>query len=119
MSNPDPGSRLSHEPEPVKQCARLQKLAHFAFGQEVLRKVTNVIQPLNDRGTATAFYCVHSITGSITNFSSMAQMLGSGRKFYGVQAPTNKRNAEFAGSIELISRYYVERPQCPTHNDCV
>jgi thioesterase domain-containing protein len=107
LSNQDAGSRLSYEP--IGQCAHMQQLGHFAFGREVLRKVTNVIQPLNDRGTGTAFYCVHSITGSITDFRSMAQMLGSERKFYGVQAPTKKRNAEFPDSIESISRYYVER----------
>jgi thioesterase domain-containing protein len=87
----------------------MQELAHFAFGREVLRKVTSVIQPLNDRGIGTAFYCVHAVTGSITDFRFMAQMLGPERKFYGIQAPTKKRNAEFPASIESISRYYVER----------
>lgn len=38
----------------------------------------------------------------------MAQMLGAARNFYGIQAPTKKRNAEFPSSIEKISRYYVE-----------
>jgi thioesterase domain-containing protein len=109
MSKPDPTSTLLSEVEPVDQCAHMKKLAHFAFGQEVLRKVTNVIQPLNDRGSGPAFYCVHSITGAITDFRYMAQMLGPGQKFYGIQTPTKKRNAEFAGSIESISRYYVER----------
>jgi thioesterase domain-containing protein len=109
MSNSNPTSKLSPEVETVNKCANMKKLAHFAFGREVLRKVTDVIQPLNDRGTGTAFYCVHSITGSITDFRFMAQMLGPGRKFYGIQTPTQKRNAEFAGSIESISQYYVER----------
>jgi pimeloyl-ACP methyl ester carboxylesterase len=36
-------------------------------------------------------------------------MLDPGQKFYGIQTPTKKRTAEFAGSIESISRYYVER----------
>jgi hypothetical protein len=65
MSKSDPTSTLWSEVEPVDQCAHMKKLAHFAFGQEVLRKVTNVIQPLNDRGSGPAFYCVHPITGSI------------------------------------------------------
>ena len=87
----------------------MKELAGIAFGREVLRHVTDAIQPLNDRGTGTAFYCVHSITGSITDFRFMAQMLGATQNFYGIQAPTNKRNAEFPSSIESISRYYVER----------
>ena len=107
MSKPDPNNKRA--PELVSQDAHMNKLAGIAFGKEVLRKVTNVIQPLNDRGTGTAFYCVHSITGSITDFRVMAQMLGAERNFYGIQAPTAKRNAEFPTSIESISRYYVER----------
>ncbi len=107
MSKPDPGYK--HAPELTNQNARMNKLAGVAFGSEVLRKVTNVILPLNDRGTGTAFYCVHSITGSITDFCVMARMLGAEQKFYGIQAPTKKRNAEFPSSIESISRYYVER----------
>jgi thioesterase domain-containing protein len=109
MSSPDPASRLAQERAPVEQCAHMKKLANAAFGREVLRKVTNVIQPLNDRGTGPAFFCVHSITGSVTDFRFMAQMLGPRQKFYGIQAPTRMRNAEFAGSIESMSRYYVER----------
>jgi thioesterase domain-containing protein len=34
-------------------------------------------------------------------------MLGPKQKFYGIQAPTDKRNAEFVSSIESISQYYV------------
>jgi len=109
MSNPDPGSRLSHELELVDHCSHMKKLAQVVFGREVLRKVTDVIQPLNDRGAGTAFYCVHSVTGSVTDFRFMAQMLGPEQRFYGIQAPTKKRNAEFPSSIEKIGRYYVER----------
>jgi thioesterase domain-containing protein len=108
MSKPD-DPHNKRAPELVSQDARMNELAGVAFGREVLRNITNVIQPLNDRGTGTAFYCVHSITGSITDFRFMAQMLGAERKFYGIQTPTEKRNAEFPSSIESISRYYVER----------
>jgi thioesterase domain-containing protein len=101
--------RRKRTPEFIGQDARMKKLAGVAFGREVLRHVTDVIQPLNDQGAGTAFYCVHSITGSITDFRFMAQMLGATQSFYGIQAPTNKRTAEFPSSIESISRYYVER----------
>jgi thioesterase domain-containing protein len=94
--------------EPVDDCARMNKLAHAAFGREVLRKVSDVILPLNDTGTGPAFYCVHPITGAATNFRVMAQMLGSKQRFYGIQTPTKKRTAEFASSIEAIGEFYVE-----------
>jgi thioesterase domain-containing protein len=89
--------------------ANLKRLAHAGFGREVLRKVTDSILPLNDLGTGVPFYCVHSITGVATNFSSMAQCMGPRQKFYGIQTPTAKRNAAFPSSIEAVSRHYVNR----------
>jgi thioesterase domain-containing protein len=89
-------------------CPRIDQLAHAAFGKEVLRKVTNVIMPINDIGTGPAFYCVHSITGMATNLHILAKMLGPQQRFYGIQTPTTKRNAAFACSIESISQYYVD-----------
>jgi thioesterase domain-containing protein len=88
--------------------AHMNALANAAFGREVLRKVTDVILPLNDRGTGSAFYCVHDLTGMATGFRFMAQMLGPKQRFYGIQVPTKKRNAEFASSIESISQYYAD-----------
>jgi thioesterase domain-containing protein len=93
----------------VDENARMNALANAAFAREVRRKVTDVILPLNDNGTGPAFYCVHSITGAATGFCPMAKMLGPKQRFFGIQTPTNKRNAEFASSIETISRYYVDR----------
>jgi hypothetical protein len=87
---------------------RLKSLANAGFAKEALRKVTDVILPLNDSGTGPAFYCVHDITGIATGFRFIAEMLGPRQRFYGIQAPTKKRNAEFASSIESISQYYVD-----------
>jgi thioesterase domain-containing protein len=39
----------------------------------------------------------------------MAEMLGPSCKFYGIQAPTAKRNAAFAASIEHMSQFYANR----------
>jgi thioesterase domain-containing protein len=94
--------------EPVDAYARMNKLANAAFVAEALRKVTDVIVPLNDSGTASAFYCVHCLTGAATGFRFMAQMLGPQHRFYCIQTPTKKRNAEFVSSIESISQYYVD-----------
>jgi thioesterase domain-containing protein len=88
--------------------ARMKNLANVAFVREALRMVTDVIVPLNDSGPGPAFYCVHCITGVAASFRSMARMLGPQQRFYGIQAPTSKRNAEFASSIESVSRHYVD-----------
>jgi pimeloyl-ACP methyl ester carboxylesterase len=93
---------------PVDPCARINQLANAAFTREVLRKVNDVILPLNDRGSGPAFYCIHSITGAATDFRFMAQMLGPNQRFFGIQTPTTKRNAEFPISVESISEYYVD-----------
>src|SRR6185312_17447326 len=95
--------------QPVDPYARISQLTQAAFTSEVLRKVNDVILPLNDRGSGPAFYCVHSIAGAATDFRFMAHMLGPNQRFYGIQTPTKKRNAEFPISIESISEYYVDR----------
>jgi hypothetical protein len=86
----------------------MEVLARAAFIKEALRKVPDVILPLNDSGTGTPIYCVHCVTGVATGFRFMAQMLGPQQRFYGIQTPTQKRNAGFASSIESISQYYVD-----------
>jgi len=88
---------------------RMNKLAQVAFGREALRRVVDVILPLNDSGAGIALYCVHPITGVATNFRFLAQMLGPGRRLFGIQTPTAKRNVEFPCSIESIGQYYVDR----------
>jgi thioesterase domain-containing protein len=88
--------------------ARMEALINLAFKREVTRKVTDVIAPLNDIGSGPPFYCVHSIGGTVTEFQHLVRMLGPKQKFYGIQVPTDKRNAEFARSIEEMSKYYVD-----------
>jgi hypothetical protein len=34
--------------------------------------------------------------------------LGQNKRLYGIQAPTDKRNAEFVSSIKSISQHYVD-----------
>ena len=87
--------------------ARMEQLINLAFHREVTRRITDVILPLNDRGLGPPFYCVHAIGGVAADFRHMARMLGPEQPFYGIQAPTDKRNAEFVSSIESISQYYV------------
>jgi hypothetical protein len=71
----------SAEPEKTSQCqARMEELINLAFKREVIRKVTNVILPLNDVGCGPAFYCVHAIGGVAADFRHMARMLGPEQK---------------------------------------
>ncbi len=88
--------------------SRMETLIGLAFKREVIRKVSNVIAPLNDVGSGASFYCVHSIGGGATEFQYLARMLGPNQRFYAIQAPTKRRNAEFAGSIQAMSSYYVD-----------
>jgi thioesterase domain-containing protein len=63
--------------------------------------------PLNDAGSGPPFYCVHGILGAATGFREMVRMLGPDQNCYGVQAPTDKRTAKFAGSIREMSEHYA------------
>jgi thioesterase domain-containing protein len=85
----------------------MEDLINRAFKREVIRKVTDVIVPLNDIGSGPAFYCVHSIGGGVTEFQYLVRRLGPDQQFYGIQAPTNRRNAELGRSIKAMSRHYV------------
>jgi thioesterase domain-containing protein len=93
----------------IAGASRVRELANIAFGREVTRKVVDAILPLNDVGNGPSFYCVHSVTGCATDFSSMAEMLDPSCKFYGIQAPTIKRNAGFGASIEHMGQFYANR----------
>lgn len=88
---------------------RIERLANVAFFREATRKVVDVILPLSDVGDGPAFYCVHSVTGVATNFRELAQQLSPTHRFYGIQAPTAKRNSAFAASIEQVGRFYANR----------
>jgi thioesterase domain-containing protein len=97
------------EPENTSQIgARMETLINLAFKREVIRKVKDVILPLNDAGSGPSLYCVHSIVGVGAEYRDLARMLGPRQNFYSIQAPTDKRNAEFARSIKSMSQYYVE-----------
>jgi thioesterase domain-containing protein len=87
---------------------RMEALINIAFKREIVRNVKDVILPLNDIGFGPPFYCVHSLGGAATEFRDLARMLGPKQNLYGIQAPTNKRSAEFGGSIREMSRYYAD-----------
>jgi thioesterase domain-containing protein len=86
---------------------RMEALINAAFRREITRRVTDVILPLNDIGTGSPFYCVHSIAGVATEFQHLVRMLGPSQNFYGIQVPSTRRNAQFA-SIKEMSKSYVD-----------
>ena len=94
--------------ENAQSRARMEALINSAFKREVIRNVTDVVLPLNDVGAGPSFYCVHAMAGAATVLQHMVRMLGSKQNFYGIQVPTNRRNAEFAKSIKEMSRCYVD-----------
>ena len=87
--------------------SRIKTLIAAAFGREALNKATQVIVPFNDVGEGVPFYCLHSVTGSATDFRDLALMLGPKQKFFGIQTPSAQRTAAFASSIEAMSASYV------------
>ena len=99
---------LSNKPENTAQNrARMEVLINSAFKREVIRRVVDVILPLNDIGDGPPFYCIHAVAGVATEFQYLVRMLGPNQKFYAIQVPTAMRNADLARSIEEMSKYYV------------
>jgi thioesterase domain-containing protein len=73
----------------------------------VARKSSS-ITALTNGATGPAFYGIHCLFGGVTHFWPLARLLGTEQKFYGVQAPIEKLNANFAASIESMARYYAD-----------
>jgi thioesterase domain-containing protein len=88
------------------------------------RNSDRVIVPINDSalnidGSTPAFYCVHSISGSVGDFYDFARRLDPAVRFYGIQAPPLQiQDVKFGSSIESIADCYVNalikfQPQGP------
>jgi thioesterase domain-containing protein/acyl carrier protein len=71
-------------------------------------KELSVIVPFNDQGEGPPLYLVHSVGGEVASFRHLAFLLGPEIRFYGIQAPPEQQNAEFAVSIEAVARHYVD-----------
>jgi len=65
--------------ETVQSRARMEALINSAFKREVVRKVTDVIVPLNDAGIGPSFYCVHSIGGGALSSNIWRGCLGQNK----------------------------------------
>ena len=74
----------------------------------LVAKNAKTIVPLGGKGDGTPLYCVHSISGEVTSFNRMAEKVGTDRRIYGIQAPSDKMSAEFASSVPALASHYVE-----------
>src|SRR5580704_16063245 len=74
----------------------------------LIAKRGSTIVPLAGNGGGSPFYCVHSIGGDVTTFRQLAQMLGTERRVYGIQAPRDKLGPDFAQSIHAVAVYYAD-----------
>jgi thioesterase domain-containing protein len=66
------------------------------------------IVPFSEEGNGLALYCVHSITGDVSSFNDLARALGKEQRFYGIQVPRNRMNADLAASIEEVARQHLQ-----------
>jgi thioesterase domain-containing protein len=88
---------------------KMQALIHRAVWNEALGKVAHPILPLSEGiEERPPFYCVHALSGAGSILGELARLLGPEQPFFGIQAPTQKRTAAFAASIEGIAKYYVD-----------
>jgi thioesterase domain-containing protein len=88
-------------------------IASQALFSCVSRKAKRIFIPLNevhDDIEREPIFFVHSISGAAgTDFFDLAARIGSGHKFYGVQAPRGHfKDPTFGGSIESIAELYAE-----------
>jgi thioesterase domain-containing protein len=97
--------------------------AHTAPGGQVASSVlfsrasrnsSKVILPLNESAvhaddSRPKLYCVHPISGAITDFVVLARLLEPEVQVFGIQAPPKKMlEPDFANSIESMAQQYVE-----------
>jgi phthiocerol/phenolphthiocerol synthesis type-I polyketide synthase D len=94
--------------------APVDRAATIVLFSQASRRSARVILPLNNRAldnksSGPAFYCVHSTSGTVSDFLPMARLLDSEVRFFGVQAPPKKiQEPGFARSIPAVAQHYVE-----------
>lgn len=95
----------------ASQAANIELIVLFSRAS---RNSTRVIVPLNASalkgcGAGPAFYCVHSLTGTVSDFIPMANLLDTRIPIFGIQAPPARiQDPTFTSSIEAIATHYVE-----------
>ena len=79
--------------------------------ESIWRLVARNVHPItvfNGVGGGPAFYCVHSVTGDIASYRSLATLLNPRQQFYGIQVPRERMNSAFAVSIATVAHHHVQ-----------
>jgi thioesterase domain-containing protein len=102
-------ANVVHEAAP--RAASVELIALFSRAS---RNSARVIVPLNESalracGAGPAFYCVHSLPGTVSDFVPMARLLDTSIRIFGIQVPPAKiQDPMFTGSIEAVAAHYIE-----------
>jgi thioesterase domain-containing protein len=90
------------------------------FRQSTIEDLANLIRqpnqpvsyspliPIQEKGTAIPFFCVHPGGGSVFCYVDLAREIGSHQPFYGLQASGLDRGQKPCTSIEEMARKYLE-----------
>jgi thioesterase domain-containing protein len=74
----------------------------------LLPKQNNFIVMLKNGDDASIpFYCVHAITGDVTDYYELVRVVGANRRFYGIQVPASKLDGILGETIESLANRYV------------
>jgi len=88
---------------PADPLERMRQLASKLAWTETLGRTSEIIAPLNQAGSLTPFYCVHSLSGKGTDYINLAKLLGPEQPFFAVQMPSKMRNPELGGEVARLS----------------
>jgi len=67
------------------QAPTVEKLAAVLRSEERVPRWSSLV-PIQPEGSKPPFFCVHGLGGHVLRFVALAQHLGNGRPFYGIQA---------------------------------
>jgi amino acid adenylation domain-containing protein len=68
----------------------------------------SALVPLGPGGESPAFFCVHPLVGWVVVYRRLAELLGAGHSFYGLQARGFDTDHEPFGTIEEMAFHYID-----------
>jgi len=89
------------------QGATIESLANL-IRQQGEPSAPSPLVAIRREGVGPAFFCVHPAGGNVLCYAALAQHLGPGRPFYGLQARGLEDGEEPFTSVEAAAAHYVE-----------
>jgi thioesterase domain-containing protein len=86
---------------------RKTEILQFLRSAESLAQQQRAIVPLQSRGTAAPIFAVAGHNGDVFCFRALAQHLGAGQPFYGLQPPGLDGSREPLGCVEDLAAYFA------------